>query len=60
MQRDDMSISSHLGMVLLVVVGMATIFAVIIIAAIESRRMDREKLSMPRQAPVIPTDKKKG
>jgi hypothetical protein len=60
MQRDDMSISSHLGMVLLVVVGMATIFAVIIIAAIESRRMDREKPAMPRQAPVMPADKKKG
>jgi hypothetical protein len=47
-------------MVLLVVVGMATIFAVIIIAAIESRRLDREKPPMTQQAPVMPTDKKRG
>jgi len=55
-----MSISSHLGMVLLVVVGMATIFAVIIIAAVEARRLDREKPSIPQQTPVAPTAKKRG
>jgi hypothetical protein len=47
-------------MVLLVVVGMATIFAVIIIAAVEARRLDREKPLIPQQAPVTPADKKKG
>ena len=55
-----MSISSHLGIVLLVIVGAVTIFGVIIIAAIEARRMDREKPSVPPQPAVTPTDKKRG
>jgi hypothetical protein len=36
-----MSISSHLGMVLLVIVGVVTIIGVAAIAAIETRRMGR-------------------
>jgi hypothetical protein len=54
-----MSISSHLGMVLLVIIGMVTIFAVIIIAAIESRRMDKEKPPILRQTSEISADKKR-
>jgi hypothetical protein len=42
-----MSISSHLGIVLLVIVGMVTIISVIVIAAIETRRMEKG------QPPVI-------
>jgi hypothetical protein len=55
-----MSISSHTGIVILVIVGMVTVLAVIIIAAIESRRLDRGKPAMPQQTPVMPTDKKRG
>jgi len=54
-----MSISSHLGIVLLVIVGAVTIFGVIIIAAIEARRMDREKSSIPQQTAATTADKKK-
>jgi hypothetical protein len=49
-----------MGMVLLVIVGMVTVFAVIIIAAIEAKRMDREKPSVPQQTPITPADKKRG
>ncbi len=38
-----MSISSHLGIVLLVIVGMATVIGVIIIATIEARRYGQRK-----------------
>jgi hypothetical protein len=46
--------SSHFMMVLLVVVGYATTLAVIIIAVVESHRMDKSKRSLldckaPRQ-----------
>jgi len=40
-----MSISSHLGIVLLVIIGMVTVLAVIVIAAIESRRMEEKSIN---------------
>ena len=55
-----MSISSHLGIVLLVIIGMATVIGVIIIATIEARRADSENPSTPQQTAVKPTDKKRG
>ena len=55
-----MSISSHLGMVVLVIIGMATVIGVIIIATIEARRADSGKPSiLPNKAPETTTDKKK-
>ena len=53
-----MNISSHLGIVLLVIVGMVTIFGVIIIAAVETRRMDKGKPPILRHTEEIPADKK--
>jgi energy-converting hydrogenase Eha subunit A len=47
-------------MVILVVVGAATVLGVIVAAVIETRRMDREKPSMPQQQVVTPADKKRG
>jgi hypothetical protein len=47
-----MSISSHLGIILLVIVGMVTILGVVAIAAIETRRMEKGQPS------VIPGKKK--
>jgi hypothetical protein len=41
-----MSISSHLGMILLVVVGTVTIIGVVVIAAIETRRMEKGQPSI--------------
>jgi hypothetical protein len=55
-----MGISSHLGMVLLVIVGMATVVGVIIIAIIEARRADSENPPAPQQTAVKQTDKKRG
>jgi hypothetical protein len=54
-----MGISSHLGMVLLVIIGMASVIAVIIIAMIEVRRADRGSSSMPTNIPQTPPSKKK-
>ncbi len=54
-----MSISSHLGMVLLVIVGMTAVIGVIIIAIIEARRADSGKSSILSSAPETTTDKKK-
>ncbi len=54
-----MSISSHLGIVLLIVVGVVTILGVIVIAAIEAKRMDSELPSVPPQATELPADKKR-
>jgi hypothetical protein len=54
-----MSISSHLGIVILVIIGIATVIGVIIIATIEDRRADREKSSALPTAPQTPTSKKK-
>jgi hypothetical protein len=53
-----MSISSHLGIVLLVIVGMVTIFGVIIIAAIETRRTDKGKPPILRRSEEPTPDKK--
>ncbi|MGA2323164.1 MAG: hypothetical protein ABSG22_04890 [Sedimentisphaerales bacterium] len=55
-----MGISSHSGIVLLVIVGLATIIGVIIIATIEVRRADSENPPTPQQTAVKPTDKKRG
>jgi hypothetical protein len=41
-----MSISSHLGIVLLVIVGAVTIIGVIAIAAVETRRMEKGQPSI--------------
>ncbi len=54
-----MSISSHLGMVVLVIIGMATVIGVIIIATIESRRADSGKPSILSKTPETTTDKKR-
>jgi hypothetical protein len=48
--------SSHLGMVILVVVGVVTVLGVIIAAVIETKRMDREKASVSQQPAVTPAD----
>ena len=55
-----MSISSHLGIVILVIVGAVTVLGVIIAAIIETRRVDREKPPVPQQTAATPTDKKRG
>ena len=39
--------STHLGMVILIIIGLVTVFSVIIIAAIEARRVDKDKTSSP-------------
>jgi hypothetical protein len=54
-----MSISSHLGIVFLVIVGIVTIFGVITIAAIEARRMDKGKPPILKHSEELPIDKKK-
>jgi hypothetical protein len=54
-----MSISSHLGMVLLVIVGIATILAVIIIAVVETRRVDSGEPTIPQPSAEKSPDKKK-
>lgn len=54
-----MGISSHLGIVLLVIIGMATVIGVIIIATIEARRADSGKPSILSNAPEPTMDKKK-
>jgi hypothetical protein len=41
-----MSISSHLGIILLVIVGTVTIIGVVIIAAVETRRMEKGQPSI--------------
>jgi hypothetical protein len=41
-----MSISSHLGMVLLIIVGVVTIFGTVVIAAIETRRKEKGQPSI--------------
>lgn len=50
--------SSHLGMVILVIIGAATVLGVIIAAVIETRRMDTEKPAAPQPAEK-PSDNKK-
>jgi len=41
-----MSTSSHLGIILLVIIGAVTIIGVVIIAAIETRRMEKGRPSI--------------
>ncbi len=41
-----MSISSHLGIILLVIVGVLTIVGIVVIAAIETKRMENGKPSI--------------
>ncbi len=41
-----MSISSHLGIILLVIVGVVTIIGVVIIAVVEARRMEKGEPSI--------------
>lgn len=41
-----MSISSHSGIVLLVIVGTLTIIGVAVMAAVEARRMEKDKPSI--------------
>jgi hypothetical protein len=41
-----MSISSHLGIILLIIVGAVVIFGVIIMAAVEARRMEKGQPSI--------------
>jgi hypothetical protein len=41
-----MSISSHLGIILLIIVGAITIFGIVVIAAIETRRVEKERPSI--------------
>ncbi len=54
-----MGITSHLGIVLVVIIGMATVIGVIIIATIEARRADSGKPSILPNAPETPSDKKR-
>jgi hypothetical protein len=54
-----MSISSHLGIVLLIIVGVVTILGVILIAAIETRRMDKSESAIHQPTAEIPLNKKK-
>jgi hypothetical protein len=55
-----MSISSHLGIVILVIVGAVTVLGVIIAAIIETRRMDSAEPFTSQQTTETPADKKKG
>ena len=54
-----MGISSHLGIALLILIGITTVIGVIIIATIEAKRTDSGKPSIIPRAPESPTDKKK-
>jgi hypothetical protein len=51
--------SSHLGMVILVIVGVVTILGVIIAAVIETRRKDTNEPVMPQSTTEKPSDKKR-
>ena len=51
-----MGISSHLGIVILIVVGAATVLGVIIAAIIETRRMDKAEPFTSQQTAQTPTD----
>ncbi|MDD5064153.1 MAG: hypothetical protein PHQ35_05260 [Phycisphaerae bacterium] len=41
-----MSISSHLGIILVLIVGLVTIFGIVAIAAVETRRMEKGEPSI--------------
>lgn len=55
-----MSISSHLGIVILVIVGIVTVLGMIIAAILETKRADSENPPAPQQTVVRPADKKRG
>jgi hypothetical protein len=46
-------------MIILVIVGLATVLGVIIIAVIETRHADKNQPTNPQQPSEKPTDKKK-
>jgi hypothetical protein len=48
-----------MGIVILIIVGAVTILGVIIIAAIEAKRMDKNQPPILRHTPEPPPDKKK-
>ena len=54
-----MGISSHLGIVILAIIGMTTVIGVIIIAMIEAKRADSGKSSLIPGKIETPPDKKK-
>jgi hypothetical protein len=54
-----MGISSHLGIAILMLIGITTVIGVIIIAMIEAKRADRETPSTLPNAPQTPMNKKK-
>jgi heme/copper-type cytochrome/quinol oxidase subunit 2 len=54
-----MSISSHFGMVVLVIVGFATVIGVIVIAVIETRRPEKNEPIIPQQSTDKFSEKKK-
>jgi hypothetical protein len=54
-----MSVSSHFGMVVLVIVGFANVVGVIIIAVIETRRTDINQPTVPQQPADKSAEKKK-
>jgi hypothetical protein len=55
-----MGISSHLGIALLMLIGITTVIGIIIIATIEAKRADSGKSSLIPGTPETPPDKKKG
>jgi hypothetical protein len=54
-----MGISSHLGIVILMIIGMVTVIGVIIIAIIETKRAYSEKPPAMPNTPQTPVNKKK-
>ncbi len=54
-----MSVSSHFGIILLVIVGVVTVIGVVVIAAIEARRMGKGRPSIFQKTSEVPSDKKK-
>jgi hypothetical protein len=55
-----MSISSHTGIVLLILIGMTTVIGLIVIAMIEAKRADSGKSSIIPGKNQPPADNKKG
>ncbi len=54
-----MGISSHMGIVILVIVGIVTVLGVIIAAILETKRADSEKPPAIQNTPQTPPDRKK-
>ncbi len=55
-----MSISSHTGIVILIIIGIATVLGVIIIGIIEAKKSDKERMSAAPPKSETPPSKKKG